>query len=83
MARRAAGLTLAQLQRPVRAGRAAPVPHGTPAAVAATITHVSHNAFVSGMHTAFLVAAVVALTGAVLALLTKRGDGAEGAHAGI
>jgi hypothetical protein len=61
----------------------APVPHGTPAAVAATITQISHNTFVSGMHAAFLVAAVVALAGAVLALLTKRGDSTEGAHVGI
>jgi hypothetical protein len=29
------------------------------------------------MHAAFLVAAVVALAGAVPALLTKRGDGAQ------
>ncbi|HEY1917073.1 MAG TPA: MFS transporter [Streptosporangiaceae bacterium] len=73
---------LAGLKSAVSVG-VAPVPHGTPAAVAATITQISHNTFVSGMHSAFLVASAVALAGAVLALLTKRGDGAEGAHAGI
>jgi hypothetical protein len=35
------------------------------------------------MHSAFLVAAAVALAGAVIALLTRRGDGATEAHAGI
>jgi hypothetical protein len=35
------------------------------------------------MHTAFLVAAAVALAGAVIGLLTRRGSGAASAHAGI
>ena len=46
------------------------------------ITRISHDTFVSGMHTAFLVAAVVALAGAAVALLTRRGDAEAGAHAG-
>jgi hypothetical protein len=35
------------------------------------------------MHTAFLVGAAVALAGALIGLLTRRGTGAAGAHAGI
>ncbi len=61
----------------------APVTAGTPPQIADTITQISHAAFMSGMHAAFLVAAVVALAGAVIGLLTKRGNGAAGAHAGI
>jgi len=34
------------------------------------------------MHTAFLVAAAVALAGAVIALLTRVGNGEASAHAG-
>ena len=60
----------------------APVPQGTPPQVASVITQISHDAFVSGMHAAFLVAAVVALTGAAIALLTRRGDAGDRAHAG-
>ena len=51
------------------------------------ITDISHATFASGMHTAFLVAAVVALAGAGIGLLTRRGAGSgsgeAGAHAGI
>jgi EmrB/QacA subfamily drug resistance transporter len=61
----------------------APVPRGTPAPIAAAITQISHDTFVSGMHAAFLVAAVVALAGAALALLTKRGDAAAEGHVGV
>jgi len=35
------------------------------------------------MHTAFLVAAVVALAGAAIALITRRGTAEGGAHAGV
>ena len=54
---------------------AAPVTRSTPAAVARVVTGISHTTFVSGMHAAFLVAAVVALAGAVIAVLVKRGTG--------
>ena len=47
------------------------------------ITQISHGTFVAGMHNAFLVAAAVALAGALIALITKRGNDAAGAHAGI
>ncbi len=47
------------------------------------ITQISHDTFVAGMHTAFLVAAVVALAGAAIALITKRGNADAGPHAGI
>jgi len=63
---------------------AAPVTSSTPPQVARVITDISHATFASGMHTAFLVAAAVALAGAVIGLLTRRGNGeAAGAHAGI
>jgi len=52
----------------------APVTDGTPRQLASVITHISHVTFVSGMHAAFLVAAAVALAGAVIGLLTRRGD---------
>ena len=61
----------------------APVTRSTPHQLASAITDISHATFVSGMHSAFLVAAAVALAGAVIALLTRRGDGAAEAHAGI
>jgi EmrB/QacA subfamily drug resistance transporter len=61
----------------------APVTRNTPPHVAATITQISHDTFVSGMHNAFLVAAVVALAGALVALITKRGNSAAPTHAGI
>ena len=44
------------------------------------ITELSHHAFMTGMNAAFLVAAVVALAGAVLALLTRRGAGTGRMH---
>jgi EmrB/QacA subfamily drug resistance transporter len=62
---------------------AAPVTSGTPHQIATAITNVSHATFASGMHTAFLVAAAVALAGAVIALLTRAGNGEAGAHAGL
>ncbi|MBV9444287.1 MAG: MFS transporter, partial [Streptosporangiaceae bacterium] len=61
---------------------AAPVPHGTPAQVADLIGNVTHATFISGMNAAFAVASVVALAGAVIALLARRGRAVEGA-AGI
>jgi EmrB/QacA subfamily drug resistance transporter len=47
----------------------APVPAGSSPQVAAAITNVTHSAFVSGMSAAFVVAACVALAGAVIAAL--------------
>ena len=53
--------------------------YGTPAQVADLITNVTHIAFISGMTTAFLVASIVALAGALIALLAKTGHATEGA----
>ncbi|HEY5396154.1 MAG TPA: MFS transporter [Trebonia sp.] len=72
---------LAQVKGAVSVG-AAPVTRSTPARAAEVITQISHDTFVAGMHNAFMVAAAVALAGALIALITKRGNGA-GAHAGI
>jgi EmrB/QacA subfamily drug resistance transporter len=59
----------------------APVTSSTPPPAASAITQISHATFVSGMHAAFLVAAVVALAGAVIGLFIKPGNGAPAAHA--
>ncbi|MDX3413689.1 MFS transporter [Streptomyces sp. MD20-1-1] len=59
-----------------------PVPKGTPEAIAAKITDVAHDTFISGMSLASLVAAGVAATAVLVALLTKRGENAE-AGAGV
>jgi EmrB/QacA subfamily drug resistance transporter len=53
---------------------AAPVTSTTPARVAELIAEVTHSTFVTGMTASFLVAAVVAVAGAAIALLTKKGD---------
>jgi len=70
-------LTAVQLSqaKAVVAVGVAPVRPGLPASLAATITRVSHGVFTSGMSTAFRTAAVVALAGAFVALLTRRPDG--------
>ena len=60
---------------------AAPVGHGMPAQVADLVTNVVHTTFISGMNAAFMVASVVALAGAAVALLTRRGRAVEGAAA--
>jgi len=63
---------------------AAPVTSSTPPQIARVITDISHATFASGMHTAFLVAAAVALVGALIGLLIRPGHGGtEGAHAGL
>ena len=72
---------LAQVESAVSVG-AAPVTRSTPARAADVITQISHDTFVAGMHNTFLVAAVVALAGALIALIANRGNGA-GAHVGI
>ncbi|HEX9358788.1 MAG TPA: MFS transporter [Streptosporangiaceae bacterium] len=61
---------------------AAPVTQSTPPRAASLITQISHDAFVSGMHTAFLVAAAVALAGVLIALITRRGNGEAATHVG-
>jgi hypothetical protein len=62
---------------------AAPVTAGIPHQLATAITQVSHATFAGGMRAAFLVAAAVALAGAVIAPLARAGNGTAGAHAGI
>ncbi|MFC5216779.1 MFS transporter [Streptomyces coerulescens] len=54
-----------------------PVAPGTPDAIAAKITDVAHDTFISGMSLASLVAAGVALVAVAVAFLTKRGENAE------
>ncbi|MFF3447632.1 MFS transporter [Streptomyces sp. NPDC002667] len=61
---------------------AAPVAKGTPEAIAAKISVVAHDTFISGMSLACLVASVVAVVAVFVALLTKRGENAE-AGAGV
>ncbi|MEU9349657.1 MFS transporter [Streptomyces griseoloalbus] len=60
----------------------APVAEGTPGAIAAKITDVAHDTFISGMSLASLVAAGVAAAAVLVAFLTKRGENAE-AGAGV
>lgn len=54
-----------------------PLAPGTPDAVAAKITDVAHDTFISGMSAASLVAAGVAVVAVLVAFLTKRGQNAE------
>lgn len=54
-----------------------PIAPGTPAEVAAKITGVAHDTFISGMSLASLVAAGVAVVAVLVAFLTKRGQNAE------
>lgn len=72
---------LAQAKEAVQQG-VAPVAPDTPAAVAAQITKVAHDTFMSGMSLACLVAAGVAVVAVFFALLTKRGENAD-AGAGV
>jgi hypothetical protein len=51
----------------------APVQKGVSPQVAATITDVVHSTFISGMTASFLVAGFVAIVGALIAILTKKG----------
>jgi EmrB/QacA subfamily drug resistance transporter len=60
---------------------AAPVQKGIPAQAAATIADVTHATFISGMTASFLTACIVAVGGALIALLTRRGDSAAAAGA--
>jgi hypothetical protein len=52
----------------------APTQKGIPANLAATIADVIHATFISGMTASFLVASAVAIAGAFIALLTRRGN---------
>jgi hypothetical protein len=52
----------------------APTPKGTPPQIAAAVTDVIHSTFISGMTASFLVACVVAVAGALIALLVRKGD---------
>jgi EmrB/QacA subfamily drug resistance transporter len=67
---------LGQASEAVQVG-VAPVAKGTPEAVAAKITDVAHDTFISGMSLASLVAAGVAAVAVLVAFLTKRGENAE------
>jgi hypothetical protein len=51
------------------------VQKGIPADVATAITSVTHGTFVTGMTASFLVAACVAVAGALVALATRKGSG--------
>ncbi|MER5433420.1 MFS transporter [Streptomyces sp. NPDC002588] len=75
------GTQLDQASEAVQVG-VAPVTPQTPAEVAAKITDVAHDTFISGMSLASLVAAGVAVVAVFVALLTKRGENAE-AGAGV
>ncbi|MFJ9378853.1 MFS transporter [Streptomyces sp. NPDC101455] len=55
----------------------APIAPNTPETIAAKITQVAHDTFISGMSLACLVAAGVAVIAVFVALLTKRGENAE------
>ncbi|GAA0459298.1 MFS transporter [Streptomyces sp. NPDC046215] len=55
----------------------APVPPGTPPELAAKITDIARDTFVSGMSTAFAVAGVISVFAAGVAFFTKRGENAE------
>jgi predicted MFS family arabinose efflux permease len=70
---------LAGVKSAVQVG-AAPMTRSTPPQASHVITQLSHATFAAGMHTAFLVAAAIALAGAVLALVIRRGNGTAAAH---
>ncbi|MCF4138139.1 MFS transporter [Streptomyces sp. Tue 6430] len=67
---------LGQASEAVQVG-VAPVAKGTPPEIAAKITDVAHDTFISGMSLASLVAAGVAAVAVFVALFTKRGENAE------
>lgn len=61
----------------------APVPAGAPKALAHALVTGSHTAFMSGLHTALLVAAVVSFIGVIAGLAVKRGRHGAGATATV
>lgn len=75
------GAQLDQASEAVQVGMA-PVAKGTPEEIAAKVTEVAHDTFISGMSLASLVAAGVAGVAVLVAFLTKRGENAE-AGAGV
>ena len=62
---------------------AAPAQKGMSPQVASAIADVTHTTFVSGMTASFLVASVVAVGGALIALLTKKGDAPAEVHVAL
>lgn len=68
------GAQLAQLKEAASVGATLPPTKGVPAQLTALMNDIVHGTFVSGMHAAFLVAAIVAVAGALLALLTRKGS---------
>ncbi|MCK4176645.1 MFS transporter [Aciditerrimonas ferrireducens] len=68
-----------QVAKELVAQGVAPVPKGAPAALAKVVTTGSHQAFMSGLHEALLVAAVVSFLGAIAGLFVSRGEHREGA----
>jgi len=56
----------------------APVSPGIPAQLAAAMVRVTHDVFTSGMNAAFAVAAAVAVTGVLVALLTRPAEAEHG-----
>jgi EmrB/QacA subfamily drug resistance transporter len=75
------GAAQSQAENAVSVG-VAPVQHGMPGPIVQVITQITHNTFVDGMHTAFLISAIVAICGAAVGLLAKPGksDGSVAAH---
>jgi len=72
---------MSQMSQAVEIG-VPPVTKDTPPDLAATITGVAHDTFVSGMGLAFTVAAGVAILAVVVAMFTKRGENAEAGAVG-
>lgn len=75
------GAQLDQASEAVQVGMA-PIAKGMPEPIAAKVTEVAHDTFISGMSLASLVAAGVAVVAVLVAFLTKRGENAE-AGAGV
>ena len=71
----------AQAESAVSVG-VAPVPPGSPASLVQVITNITHSVFLDGMHSAFLISAIVALAGAFIGLLARPGksEGAVAVH---
>jgi len=61
----------------------APVRNGMSPQVAAAITDVTHQTFISGMTASFLVASIVAIGGALVAVATKKGRDQTEVHVAV
>jgi EmrB/QacA subfamily drug resistance transporter len=61
----------------------APVSKGMSPQAAAAVADVTHTTFISGMTASFLVASVVAVVGALIALLTKKGQARAETHVAV